>query len=63
LLNEYELIQIIDEVFSIFGINVTIKINNRKILAGIAEVVGEPNKMIDIAIAMDKLEKSILLFV
>ncbi len=57
LLNEVELIQIIDDVFSRIGINVTIKINNRKILAGIAEVVGEPNKMIDIAIAMDKLEK------
>lgn len=57
LLNEVELVQIIDMVFSQLGIEVTIKINNRKILAGVAEVVGEPDKMVDIAIAVDKLEK------
>jgi histidyl-tRNA synthetase len=57
LLNEVELVQIIDNVFTQLGIDVTIKINNRKILAGIAEIVGEPDKMVDIAIAIDKLEK------
>ncbi|TAL62029.1 MAG: histidine--tRNA ligase [Bacteroidetes bacterium] len=57
LLNEVELAQIINDVYSKLGISVTIKINNRKILQGIAEYVGEPNKMIDIAIAIDKLDK------
>jgi histidyl-tRNA synthetase len=57
LLNEVELIQIIDEVFTQFKIPVTIKINNRKILQGIAELIGEPNRMLDLAMAYDKLEK------
>jgi histidyl-tRNA synthetase len=57
LLNEVELIQIIDAVFSRLGIDVVIKINNRKILAGIAEVIGEPDKMTDITVAIDKLDK------
>ena len=57
LLNEVELMQIIDDVFSALKIPVTIKINNRKILFGIAVVIGEKDKMIDIAIAIDKLDK------
>jgi len=57
LLNEIELIQIIDDVFNTLGINVTIKINNRKILAGIAEIIGEPDKLTDIAVAVDKADK------
>jgi histidyl-tRNA synthetase len=57
LMNEVELIQIIDRVFHKLGINVTIKINNRKILAGIAEAIGYPEKLIDITVAMDKLDK------
>ncbi len=57
LLNEVELVQIIDEVFVKLGINTTIKINNRKILSGIAEVIGEADKIIDITVAIDKLEK------
>lgn len=57
LLNEVELIQIIDEVFSKLGVGVTIKINNRKILSGIAEVIGEKDKIIDITVAIDKLDK------
>ncbi len=57
LLNEVELMQIIDEVFSRFGIRVSIRINNRKILSGIAEVIGEADKIVDITVAMDKLEK------
>lgn len=57
LLNEVELIQMIDEVFSNFGLDVTIKINNRKILSGIAEIIGAPDKIIDITIAIDKIEK------
>jgi histidyl-tRNA synthetase len=57
LLNEVELIQIIDEVFSRFGIRVKIKINNRKILSGIAEIIGEPDKITDITVAIDKLDK------
>jgi histidyl-tRNA synthetase len=57
LLNEVELIQIIDGVFTKFGLPVTIKINNRKLLSGIAEVIGAPDKMIDIAIAIDKYDK------
>ena len=57
LLNEVELIQIIDQVFQSLKVNVVIKMNNRKILAGIAEVIGEPDKIIDITIAIDKLEK------
>jgi histidyl-tRNA synthetase len=57
LLNEVELIQIIDKVFLKLGLNIIIKINNRKILSGIAEVIGEPEKMIDITIAIDKIDK------
>ena len=57
LLNEVELVQIIDEVFSRFGIRVCVKINNRKILAGIAEVIGAPDKIVDITVAIDKLDK------
>ena len=57
LLNEVELIQIIDEVFRRFGIRVAIKMNNRKILAGIAEVIGAPELLVDITVAIDKLDK------
>jgi histidyl-tRNA synthetase len=57
LLNEVELMQIIDEVFSRFGIRVQIKINNRKILSGIAEVIGAADKIVDITVAIDKLDK------
>ncbi|MBN2522059.1 MAG: histidine--tRNA ligase [Bacteroidales bacterium] len=57
LLNEIELLQIIEEVFSLLKIKVTVKINNRKILAGIAEVIGTPESVADIATAMDKIEK------
>ncbi|NDW09586.1 histidine--tRNA ligase [Dysgonomonas sp. 520] len=57
LLNEVELIQIIDEVFSRFGIRVAIKLNNRKILAGIAEILGQADKIVDITVAIDKLDK------
>ncbi len=57
LMNEVELIQIIDEVFRRFGTRICIKINNRKILSGIAEIIGEPDKIVDITVAIDKLEK------
>ncbi|MBQ8056273.1 MAG: histidine--tRNA ligase [Paludibacteraceae bacterium] len=57
LVNEVELIQIIDEVFKRFGVNVCIKINNRKILSGIAEIIGEADKITDITVAIDKLDK------
>lgn len=57
LLNEVELIQIIDEVFSRFGIRVSIKLNNRKTLSGIAEIIGEADKITDITVAIDKLDK------
>ena len=57
LLNEFELIQIIDEVFEALGLKVVIKLNNRKVLAGIAEVIGAPERMTDITVAIDKLEK------
>jgi len=57
LINEVELIQIINEIFSRFGIQVCIKLNNRKILSGIAEVIGQPNKITDITVAIDKLDK------
>jgi histidyl-tRNA synthetase len=58
LLNEVEFIQIIDEVFSCFGINVCIKINNRKILSGITEMIGESDKITDITVAIDKIDKT-----
>ncbi len=57
LLNEFELVRIIDEVFSILALDVTIKINNRKILSGISEVIGEREKIVDITVAIDKLDK------
>ena len=57
LLNEVELIQMIDTVFTKFGVRVAIKMNNRKILAGIAEIIGQADKMVDITVAIDKLDK------
>ena len=57
LLNEVELMQIVDTVFQRFGIRVQIKINNRKILSGIAEVIGAADKIVDITVAIDKLDK------
>ena len=57
LVNEVELLQMIDTVFSRLGINVVIKLNNRKILAGIAELLGVPDKIIDITTAIDKIDK------
>lgn len=57
LLNEVELMQIIDTVFSKFGVRVCIKINNRKILSGIAEMIGQADKIVDITVAIDKLDK------
>ena len=56
LLNEVELMQIVDTVFTRFGVRVAIKINNRKILSGIAEVIGEAEKIVDITVAIDKLD-------
>ena len=57
LMNEVELMQIVDTVFTRFGVRVQIKINNRKILTGIAEVIGEADKIVDITVAIDKLDK------
>jgi histidyl-tRNA synthetase len=57
LLNEVELMQIVDTVFSRFGIRVCIKINNRKVLTGIAEMIGQADKIVDITVAIDKLDK------
>lgn len=57
LLNEFELIQIIDEVFNDLIINTLIKLNNRKILSGIAEIIGHADKIVDITVAIDKLDK------
>ena len=57
LLNEVELMQIVDTVFTRFGVRVHIKINNRKILTGIAEVIGAADKIVDITVAIDKLDK------
>ena len=57
LLNEFELTEIIDRVFERFGMNIDIRINNRKILAGIAEVIGERNRLTDITVALDKIDK------
>ena len=57
LLNEVELMQIIDTVFTRFGVRVCIKINNRKILSGIAEIIGQADKIVDITVAIDKLDK------
>ena len=57
LLNEVELVQMIDRVYGKFGIRVSIKINNRKILTGLAEIIGEADKIVDITVAIDKLDK------
>ena len=57
LLNEVELLRLIDEVFTRFGIRVAVKLNNRKILSGIAEIIGAPEKIVDITVAIDKLDK------
>ncbi len=57
LINELELIQIVDEVYRKLNINVVLKLNNRKVLAGIAEVIGEAERMVDITVAIDKLDK------
>ena len=57
LINEVELLQIMDEVYHRFGIRVCIKMNNRKILTGIAEIIGEADKIVDITVAIDKLDK------
>ena len=57
LMNEIELVGMIDEVFKRFGINVIIKTNNRKVLSGIAEVIGAPDKIVDITVAIDKIDK------
>ena len=57
LLNELELVQMIDMVFVRLGIEVTLKINNRKVLAGIADLIGAPDKLVDITVAIDKLDK------
>ena len=57
LMNEIELVGMIDELFKRFGINVIIKINNRKVLSGIAEVIGAPDKIVDITVAIDKIDK------
>ncbi len=57
LINEVELLQLIDEVFARLGISITIKLNNRKVLAGIAELIGSPDKLIDITVAIDKIDK------
>ena len=57
LLNEVELLRLVDEVFARFGIRVAVKLNNRKILSGIAEMIGAPEKIVDITVAIDKLDK------
>ncbi len=57
LLNEFELVEIIDRVFEKFGMNIDVRINNRKILAGIAEVIGERDRLVDITVALDKTDK------
>ena len=57
LINEVELISMIDEVFSRFGVRIAIKVNNRKVLSGIAEAIGAPDKIVDITVAIDKIDK------
>ena len=57
LINEGELLQMIEEVFARLGIRITIKLNNRKVLAGIAETIGEPDRLTDITVAIDKIDK------
>lgn len=56
-MNELELVQIVDRVFTLFGINVLIKVNNRKVLAGLAEISGFPDQVVDITVAIDKIDK------
>ncbi len=56
-INELELVQIVDKVFSRLGIRVLVKINNRKVLGGLAEITGHPDKVVDITVAIDKLDK------
>jgi histidyl-tRNA synthetase len=63
LLNEVELIQIVDKVFTSLGLNYIVKLNNRKILSGIAEVIGEPSRVTDLTISLDKMEKTHMDFV
>lgn len=58
LYNEFEMVQLVDDIFNRFGIRVQLRINNRKVLAGIAQVMGYPDRLIDITIAMDKYEKN-----
>ncbi len=58
LLNEVELVQIVDKVFTSLGLKYIVKLNNRKILSGIAEVIGEPGRLIDLTISLDKMEKT-----
>ena len=58
LLNEVELIQIVDKVFTNLGLKYTVKLNNRKILSGIAEVIGEPGRLIDLTVSLDKIDKT-----
>ncbi|MBQ0114390.1 MAG: histidine--tRNA ligase [Bacteroidales bacterium] len=57
LFNEIELVSMIDEVFKRFGVNIAIKLNNRKILSGVAEIIGAPDKIVDITVAIDKMDK------
>ncbi len=57
LMNEVELIQIVDDVYNALNINVLVKLNNRKVLTGIAEIIGEADKIVDITVAIDKLDK------
>lgn len=57
LVNEIELLQLVDEVFARLGVNIIIKLNNRKVLSGIAEFIGAPDKLIDITVAIDKIDK------
>ncbi|MDP4291276.1 MAG: HisS family protein, partial [Bacteroidota bacterium] len=57
LMNETELLKIIEDIYTRLGINVLIKLNNRKILAGIAEIIGESDRLVDITVAIDKLDK------
>ena len=56
-LNELELVQIVDRVFELFGIRVLVKINNRKVLTGLSEICGFPDKVVDITVAIDKIDK------
>lgn len=56
-LNELELVQIVDRVFNLFGVDVCVKINNRKVLTGMAEICGFPDKVVDITVAIDKIDK------